>query len=56
LRGIEQPLISTNLDEVSELPYQLTALTGRLYYQNNADIEQEYLKSYSFSIKNNTTG
>ena len=56
LRGIEQPLISTNLDEVSELPYPLTALTGKLYYQNNADIEQEYLKSYSFSIKNNTTG
>lgn len=59
LRGIEQPHIKTNLNEIlsedNELLIPLTTLTGKLYYQQNEDIEKEYLKSYHFSIKNTET-
>lgn len=55
LKGIEQPHISTNLDRINELSIPLTTLIGRLYYQQNEDIEKEYLKSYQFSIKNAET-
>lgn len=52
LRGIDQPNITTNLDNITEeLSVPLTNFVGKLSYDQNST-ETEYLKSYTITIQN----
>lgn len=57
IKGIEQPHISINtLDSTALTTFLIppTAFIGKLYYQQNANLEKEALKSYNITIYKGT--
>ncbi len=61
IKGIEQPQIYLKgfekIDESAEVTFnsEVVELVGKLYYNNNADVEKEALKSYRVMIYNENT-
>ena len=62
IKGIEQPLIyikgfeDANDQTVVTFTSDTIRFVGKMYYENNAELEKEYLKSYQIDIYNDSSG